>query len=641
MQQPDSDTHSHSGTILSFFLVLVFTALMAFTSVRTYVLYGNYTGLTDHFNTIGVIFLIFWILIIALILRLIHPLLRFSPSNYALIYAALMVAVVLPSMGFGGYFIPLIAGVFYYATPENNWSDLIWPHIPAWAAPRDLESIRQLFEGANAGTPVPWSLWAGPLLWWGLFMLAFFFVSVALISLVHHQWSRQERLVYPLAAVPNLLLDSLENPSRSILKNKLLWFGFFAAWILPTMNMLDQVFDFEIIQGFGIPGYSIEFRKIGLSYGLNTDLLVVGLSYLVNLNVLFSVWFFHLVIAAESALLNWLGIALPLPAQPHAPNNVLLAHQQVGSLLGIVAISVWISRDFLRRQWRQIAAGGRDSTNPISPRFAALLGLIGLVYMTGFLYQCGLSMIWSIVFLLTALLLFFAIARLLAQTGIGRLRAPTSVPPVLTNIFGTAPFGAQGLTAMGLSMVWTADLQLFLMGTLAHAFKVCEPTRLRISGRKLVFFLTGAMVVGLLTTVCSYIWLGYRHGLIHGYSWYFVSSPQYHWSWVANSINNPNPAQGLAIIFLLIGVGLTGLLSLAQYRFAGWPLHPVGLGVALTNTVVIDWFGIFLAWLIKLVVLRYGGISLYRLLLPFFIGLILGTSVGIGGASLVYAFYYY
>ncbi len=641
MQQLDSDTHSPSGTILSFFLVLVFTALMAFTSVRTYVLYGNYTGLTDHFNTIGVIFLIFWILIIALILRLIHPLLRFSPSNYALIYAALMVAVVLPSMGFGGYFIPLIAGVFYYATPENNWSDLIWPHIPAWAAPRDLESIRQLFEGANAGTPVPWSLWAGPLLWWGLFMLAFFFVSVALISLVHHQWSRQERLVYPLAAVPNLLLDSLENPSRSILKNKLLWFGFFAAWILPTMNMLDQVFDFEIIQGFSIPGYSIEFRKIGLSYGLNTDLLVVGLSYLVNLNVLFSVWFFHLVIAAESALLNWLGIALPLPAQPHAPNNVLLAHQQVGSLLGIVAISVWISRDFLRRQWRQIAAGGRDSTNPISPRFAALLGLIGLVYMTGFLYQCGLSMIWSIVFLLTALLFFFAIARLLAQTGIGRLRAPTSVPPVLTNIFGTAPFGAQGLTAMGLSMVWTADLQLFLMGTLAHAFKVCEPTRLRISGRKLVFFLTGAMVVGLLTTVCSYIWLGYRHGLIHGYSWYFVNSPQYHWSWVANSINNPNPAQGLAIIFLLIGVGLTGLLSLAQYRFAGWPLHPVGLGVALTNTVVIDWFGIFLAWLIKLVVLRYGGISLYRLLLPFFIGLILGTSVGIGGASLVYAFYYY
>jgi len=253
----------------------------------------------------------------------------------------------------------------------------------------------------------------------------------------------------------------------------------------------------------------------------------------------------------------------------------------------------------------------------------------------------GLGLIWSIVFLLLALLIFFGIARLLAQTGIGRLRAPISVPPILTNIFGTAPFGAQGLSAMGLSMVWTADLQLFLMGTIAHAFKVCEPARLNISGRKLVFFLTGAMLVGLITTIVCYIWLGYRHGLIHGYSWYFVMAPQYHWSWVASSINNPNPAEPMAAFFLTIGAALTGLLSFAQYRFTSWPLHPVGLAIALTNTVAIDWFGIFLAWLVKLVALRYGGIHLYRLLLPFFIGLILGTCVGIGSASLVYAFYYY
>ena len=179
------------------------------------------------------------------------------------------------------------------------------------------------------------------------------------------------------------------------------------------------------------------------------------------------------------------------------------------------------------------------------------------------------------------------------------------------------------------------------MGTLAHAFKVCEPARLKISGRKLVFFLSAAMIAGLITTMVCYIWLGYRHGLIHGYGWYFVNSPQYHWSWVANSINNPNPAEPLVAVFLAIGAGLTGLLALAQYRFAGWPLHPVGLGIALTNTVSIDWFGIFLAWLIKLLALRYGGIRLYRTLLPFFIGLILGTCVGVGGAALVYAFYYY
>ena len=633
---------SFLGTCLSFGLVVVFTIFMTFTSVRTYVLYGNYTGLTDHFNTIGVIFLVFWIVVISLLLRLLHPLLHLSPANFALVYAALMVATVLPSMGFGGYFIPLLAGVFYYATPENNWSDLIWPHIPKWAVPHDLEAIRQLFEGADADAPIPWGIWIEPLCYWGLFMLAFFLVSVSLISLVHHQWSRQERLVYPLAAVPNMLLASLENPLDSILRSKLLWLGFLIACALPTTQMIDQIYDIELIHNFGIPGGRVEIRQLGLSYQTNTDLLVVGLSYLVNLNVLFSVWFFHILVAAEGALLNWLGITIPLPAQPHMPANVLLGHQQVGSLLCIVGISLWISRNFLKRQWQLIIGEKEEgSGNPIPARWAALLGALGLVYMTGFLYLSGLSLIWSIVFLILALLVFFGIARLLVQTGIGRLRAPVSLPPILTNICGTAPFGAQGLSAMGLSMVWTADVQLFLMGTLAHAFKVCEPARLNISGRKLVFFLTTAMLVGLVTTMVCYIWLGYRYGLIHGYSWYFVSSPQYHWAWVANSINNPNPAQPLALFFALVGAGVAGLLALAQYRIAGWPLHPVGLAVALTNTVTIDWFGMFIAWLIKLLALRYGGIVLYRALLPFFIGLILGTCVGIGGASMVYAFYYY
>ena len=181
-----------------------------------------------------------------------------------------------------------------------------------------------------------------------------------------------------------MLLESLENPAASILKSKLLWLGFLIAWTLPTVNMLDQVLDIEIIHGFGIPGGRIEIRQFGLSYGLNTDLLVVGLSYLVGLNVLFSVWFFHLLIAAEGALLNWLGISLALPAQPHAPSNVLLAHQQIGSLACIVGISLWMSRHFLRRQWRLIISGGPDSDSPISPRTAALLGLVGLTYMAAF-----------------------------------------------------------------------------------------------------------------------------------------------------------------------------------------------------------------------------------------------------------------
>ena len=124
-----------------------------FIGVRSYILLDRYSGYADHFNTVGVIFALFWVALTALLLALIRPFLRLPTSTFALIYAALMVATVMPTMGFGGYFIPLLAGVFYYATPENNWRELLWDHIPALtrrpARPRDM--IATSFEGCPTG----------------------------------------------------------------------------------------------------------------------------------------------------------------------------------------------------------------------------------------------------------------------------------------------------------------------------------------------------------------------------------------------------------------------------------------------------------------------------------------------------------
>ena len=483
--------------------VLEWTLAMAlcvghnFIGVRSYILLDHYSGYADHFNTVGVIFALFWVALTALLLSLLRPFLRLPTSTFALIYAALMVATVMPTMGFGGYFIPLLAGVFYYATPENNWRELLWDHIPDWAAPRDLEMIRNLFEGAPEGTPLPWDAWLGPSIFWGLFMVAFFLVSFSLIALLHHQWARGERLVYPLAVVPTAMVESVENPAKSLFKNPLFWVGFFIAWIIPTVNMLDQVFDFETIHNFGIPSTRIFLRRIGISYGINVNFLVVGLGYLLNLNVLLSVWLFHILVYLEHGLLGFFGVAVNLPAQPHQQVSVLMSHQQMGALIFLLVSSLWMSRDFLKDQWRTIVSGTRGpDTHLPSPRASALMGIVGLGYMAYFLHATGLSLGWSLAFLLVALLVF-------------------------------------------------------------------EEVKEKISARKLLFFLASAFVVSAVTTISVYIWLGYQHGMMHGFRWYYINSPLSKWGWVAKTVNNPHPPQHLTTLFTGIGAGLAGLLSLA------------------------------------------------------------------------------
>jgi hypothetical protein len=47
------------------------------------------------------------------------------------------------------------------------------------------------------------------------------------------------------------------------------------------------------------------------------------------------------------------------------------------------------------------------------------------------------------------------------------------------------------------------------------------------------------------------------------------------------------------------------------------------------------WMPFFLAWLIKLFIIKYGGMKLYRQAMPIFLGLIMGDFVGGGLTTLL------
>ena len=58
--------------------------------------------------------------------------------------------------------------------------------------------------------------------------------------------------------------------------------------------------------------------------------------------------------------------------------------------------------------------------------------------------------------------------------------------------------------------------------------------------------------------------------------------------------------------------------------FFWWPFHPLGYALCISWAVSVFWFSCLIAWIIKGLILRYGGMRYYSASRPFFVGMILG-----------------
>ena len=95
------------------------------------------------------------------------------------------------------------------------------------------------------------------------------------------------------------------------------------------------------------------------------------------------------------------------------------------------------------------------------------------------------------------------------------------------------------------------------------------------------------------------------------------------------------------------GMGIALALSLLRSRFAWFPFHPLGYAVANSWGLTQIWLPIMIGSILKGIVMRYGGLRLYRSAAPFALGVILGdmlvgaawTLVGIARGFRAYEFW--
>ncbi|MCE2446994.1 MAG: hypothetical protein J4F35_00980 [Candidatus Latescibacteria bacterium] len=587
------------------------------------VLRGSYMAL--DFSNAGAIFLFFFfVLLVPAILK--HSRLKFHDHELAVIYIMALVGSSIATLGLTENFLPIISGGLYYASSENAWTEQIHPYVRRWMLPQDWEAIKYFYEGLPTGYAIPWSAWIKPLLCWIPAILALYFAMICTMVILRRQWIQHERLTFPLIQLPLAMIAEGEQTSRCkpFFKNPIMWTGFAIPFTVGSMRALHNYYNFipdiNLVASFPFFRQTTEVT-IALSFPM------VGFSYFVNLDIALGIWLFNLIARIEEGCLNILGVSSTETLDFSGPSP-LVAHQGMGAMIVLVIFGFWMGRRHLAQVFRKAFLNDEsidDSDEILSYRVAVLGLLVSNLFIGWWLLEAGMAF-WVVpIYLFALFLLCIGVSRVVSEGGVASTRTPLIPTAFVTSGLGSSALGPQNLTVLGMTYVWATSLRNLLMASCANGLKLAEEY-LPGGKRALFWAILLAIVVSLVSSIWSVLYLSYSYGGINLNGWFFGPSgmPVYPFNFVSRELNSPDGPDIGGWVATAAGGSIMALLMVARQHLTWWPLHPLGFAIstnAMTNYI---WFSVFLAWLIKGLVLKYGGPALFQRTRPFFLGLIAG-----------------
>jgi hypothetical protein len=615
------------GILIGAVLAFLLNVLDAYS---TNIILGSY--LTLNFSTPAALFFFFFVVLIGGLVSLISRHLALNRSELITIYIMLVVACCIPGMGFTQFMIPCLLGSTYYATPENNWDNLYNQYIPEWMIPRGENVARHFFEGLPEGASIPWEAWVVPLSYWYGFFLTLSFVMICSMVILRKQWMDREKLVYPLVQVPMEMIQKEKGGivGQSFFTSKVMWLGFSFSFILLSLNGLHSYFpSFPVItKSFVLPLFR---DSVSLNFWFSPPW--TGFFYFVNLDITASIWVFYVITTIQRGIFNIIGLQSTQRIDLYSIEPYL-AHQGMGSMIVFVLIGLWVGRSHLKDVFRKAFRGDDavdDSGEILSYRQAVFGLIIGLFLVAVGLWMVGLTFPTALLFVFGAMILFMGLTRVVAEGGIPAMRPPIMTSTFVISTAGASALGASGLVALGFSYGWHSEIRSFVMSSVANGLKMGEI--ITGSRRRLFWAVAIAVLVSLAGSSYMTLILAYKHGGINLNPLFFVGqAPTFGPRDMTPRIAGELPGPRLdAWLFMSIGGSIMALLMWARHHFLWWPLNPLGYTISANWKTGHIFASALLAWLLKFLILRYGGPKLYKSLRPFFLGLILGEIVAAGG----------
>ena len=573
------------------------------------------------------------------LLLVVNPALRFwrpdqtlAQAELALIFILMFVASLVPGKVLVACLIGVIATPYYFARPENQWETTFFQYLPDWQLVNGQgQTLVWFYEGMPPGASgIPWGPWIPPLWWWTSFLMVLFFISGCIATIMRKTWVDHERLPFPLVQMAS---DLIRQDGRSP--------GLFPAFATDRKFQIGLGLTFglmlwNIITFWGgippIPIGSLYGTMLPVFQGaqaikISVNIYALCFAFLAPLEITFSLWFFALIGTLEGGLLSRIG--LEYSGSPVGANAVVKA-QFFGGFIVFVLWTLWTAREHLAHVVRQAIQGTPTPDTELFSYRVAVFGLAaGFLYVVAWLAITGLEW-WVIpIFVAFLLILYVGVARVIAQTGLAFMDLPVNAHHFTIQLLGSGNLAPQSLTTLGLASVYARNWRGMGFGTIAQSDKLLSD--LRVSKRGFFALMAATFAVSILSSVIYTIYLGYT--TIGAYNFgtrdAFGGINESYYDDIVRWIRNADQLKLPEFLFLFLGGAIMLIMTSLTRRFPGWPLAPVGFTVAFADVVRLLLFSLFLAWLIKLILIRLGGVTAYKRAQPAAWGVLVGYCAGV------------
>jgi hypothetical protein len=641
-------THSdaaRSGGVTPRVVLLCLTLAVVFGYVIPYVdlrMNSTFMG-TIHLPPGAVAVLLVMLLVVNPLSRLLGRRFAFSRSEVLTVYIASLFATITPGWASDQMFLMTNMGAFYYATRENAWLSFLEPYLKPWFSPALRngsydETGRRVIEAWYIGigdAPIPWDAWLVPLFAWGTFIFASYVMVCCISVMLRAQWAEHEALSFPLLRLPLEMTEDLDRSDKygrlsHFFRNPLMWCGFSIAAIIQLLNGLNLYFPDVPRVPLELPTWAMftepPWNQIGWT-PIQIFPIAIGISYLLPTEISFSFWFFFWFINLEYFAAYYAGF--PSGSLPNAivGEKLFTRYQTIGVFLAYVGVVLWTAREHFkliaRRAFGRVSMGQAERSEALSYPVAFWGFVLSFSFVVAWTVAAGVRP--DLAFWMRAMhvIIIIGMARVVIESGLLFIAGGFSPIGALAQLTRSGP-GTWLSPENGL--VPAAFLQgstgAMLMPSFIHGFKLAHDHKIR--ARPLLALVFAIILISMVMSFWMYVRIGYIYSGLTTHSWFAVGGAPGSANFAKQMLTGVPDVSWMNWLWMGSGVVLAYLMMLARSRFLWFPLHPLGLVVSQSYYIRMLWPAIFIGWLCKIIIIRYGGNDTYRKTTPAFLGLILG-----------------